>query len=290
MKKRAMLLFFTSVLCMAFAAGCGRGKQDNADGSHQTAQDTQQGGEIDSTGTESAADSETTSQLQLGNAVEIPESFDGELAETEAHPQLEKAIAEYSGVSEEDYGNVRYYYNYVDLNGDGRNEILALVLGQDVTGIDGNMLLWLDEPEDVNVTSHSIRQVFRQVGAPIYISNHMTEGYRDLIITEKQAANGNGDRTKAVNAANAGRTVDGEETSLDETAGLDETTGENGAEMISIEQTYFLSVWKGDKYQELEEATAISSLDGYEGTAILTNNMESDIVTDNYHFLGEAMK
>ena len=159
MKKRAMLLFFTSVLCMAFAVGCGRGKQDNADGSHQTAQDTQQGGEIDSTGTESAADSETTSQLQLGNAVEIPESFDGELAETEAHPQLEKAIAEYSGIAEEDYGNVRYYYNYVDLNGDGRNEILALVLGQDVTGIDGNMLLWLDEPEDVNVTSHSIRQV-----------------------------------------------------------------------------------------------------------------------------------
>ena len=109
MKKRAMLLFFTSVLCMAFAVGCGRGKQDNADGSHQTAQDTQQGGEIDSTGTESAADSETTSQLQLGNAVEIPESFDGELAETEAHPQLEKAIAEYSGIAEEDYGNVRYY-------------------------------------------------------------------------------------------------------------------------------------------------------------------------------------
>ena len=44
------------------------------------------------------------------------------------------------------------------------------------------------------------------------------------------------------------------------------------------------------RIQELEEATAISSLDGYEGTAILTNNMESDIVTDNYHFLGEAMK
>ena len=163
-------------------------------------------------------------------------------------------------------------------------------MGQEVAGIDGNLLLWLDEPEDEKITSHSIRQVFRQVGAPIYISNHMTEGYRDLIITEHEDAYGeNGPSDgEEVNADNAGRTIDGEETSMEKTAGLDETTGTNGAQLLTVEQTYLLLVWKGDKYQELEEGTALSSLDGYEGTAVLTNNIESNIANDNYHFLGEG--
>lgn len=285
MKKRAILPLLTFAVFMA--AACGQKNQEDSRGGDTGAADTE--GNVDSLGTETALDTEGTSQLQLGSAVEIPESFEGQLAETDAHPQLEQAIAEYCSVAESDYSNVRYYYNYVDLNDDGKHEILALVLGQEAAGIDGNMLLWLDEPEDANITVHSVRQAFRQVGVPIYISNHMTDGYQDLIITQDQDIFGR-NAAETVNVDNAGRTVDGEETSLQETAGLDETTGENGAEILSVEQTYLLLVWKGDHYQELEEGTALSSLDGYEGAAILTNNIESDIANDNYHFLGEAMK
>lgn len=290
MKKRAVFLFLISVVFTAAAVGCGQKKQADSNDSHTSTTEDGDDFAVDSTGTESAMDTEDTSQLKLGSAVEIPASFESWFAENDAHPQLEKAIAEYCGVAEKDYGHVRYYYNYVDLNDDGRNEILALVLGQEVAGIDGNLLLWLDEPEDEKITSHSIRQVFRQVGAPIYISNHMTEGYRDLIITEHEDAYGeNGPSDgEEVNADNAGRTIDGEETSMEKTAGLDETTGTNGAQLLTVEQTYLLLVWKGDKYQELEEGTALSSLDGYEGTAVLTNNIESNIANDNYHFLGEG--
>ncbi len=286
MKKRAVFLFLISAIFAAAAIGCGQKEQADSNDTNTT-----ENGEnfaVDSTGTEADLDTEGTSQLQLGSAVEIPASFESRFAETEAHPQLEKAIAEYCSVPEADFGRVRYYYNYVDLNNDSQNEILALVLGQEVAGIDGNLLLWLDEPEDEKITSHSIRQAFRQVGVPIYISNHMTEGYLDLIITQDENAENGPAEGEEVNVENGGRDVDGEETSLQETAGLDETTGTNGAQLLSIDQTYLLLVWKGDKYQELEEGAPLSSLDGYEGTAILTNNTESDIANDNYHFLGEG--
>ena len=292
MKKKAITLFLTMAVAIS-AMGCGRGNDNKNNTGIVDNTENKGAGNV---GTESVMENTETgtendfNQLQLGNALELPEGFEGAEGETDAHGDLEKLIAKHLNIGEENYKSIRYYYNYVDLNDDGRNEILALVLGQEVAGIDGNLLLWLDEPEDEKITSHSIRQVFRQVGAPIYISNHMTEGYRDLIITEHEdvyGENGPSDGEE-VNADNAGRTIDGEETSMEKTAGLDETTGTNGAQLLTVEQTYLLLVWKGDKYQELEEGTALSSLDGYEGTAVLTNNIESNIANDNYHFLGEG--
>lgn len=286
MKKKAILLLFIASVLMAAATGCGQKKQEDSNNNDVNTTENIEDSAVDSVGTEIVMDAEDTSQLQLGSAVEIPESFAGTLAEADPHPQLEKAIAEYCNVAESDYSNVRYYYNYVDLNVDGKDEILALVLGGEVAGIDGNMLLLLDESDAEAITAHSIRQIFRQVGVPIYISRHMTEGYLDLIITQNENTINDG----TVNVYNAGWTTDGDKTSLQKTAGLDETTGSNGVELLSIEEAYLLLVWRGDKYQELEEGTALSSLDGYEGTAILTNNIESDISNDNYHFLGEGMK
>ena len=103
----------------------------------------------------------------------------------------------------------------------------------------------------------------------MYISHHMTEGYRDLIITKN-------DDTAAVSAGAGGRTKG---------AALNEEVVP-----ISLGQTYRLLVWKGDRYQSLEEGTVLDDIRDKEGTAILTNNIESDFANDNYHYLGEAMK
>lgn len=287
MKKRAVLLLLTSAVFAAAVLGCGQeNRKDLAEDDTNT---VGIGEDVDSLGTEATGDKEDTSQLQLGSAVEIPIGFEDLSAETEAHPELEQAIAEYCGVAEEDYASVRYYYNYVDLNDDDEEEILAYVSGKEAPGIDGSLLLWLDESDDEDITAHSIRQAFRPAGFPLYISNHMTDGYQDLLITQNRDIFGRSG-TKEVTADNAGRTVDGKEAPLQETAGLDETTGENGAEILSVEQEYLLLVWAGDKYQEPEEGTAVSSLDGYEGTAVFTNNIESDVAGGQYHVLGEGMK
>lgn len=284
MRKFASARMAAALVFALALTGCG-GKDPAESKEEGTAvQGTEDHLAADRTGFDETGDSEGSSQLRLGTAVEIPAGFQGELAETGAHGKLERAIAEYCGISEKDYARVRYYYNYVDLNEDGKNEILALTLGQEVPGINGNVLLWLDSEDDVG--AHTVRQAFYQTGVPVYISNHRTEGYKDLILAiGKDVAAG-----KSVEASNAGRTADGDATSLQRTAGLDETTGDNGAALISMDQSYMLLTFQGGKYQEMEEGTALFSLEGYEGTAILTNNIESDLVNDNYHILGEAMR
>ncbi len=317
MKKRAALLALSAITLAAAAAGCGRGDgqvKDNNTGMAGT-EDA-----IDHTGTEAAVGTENgTSQLQLGNAVEIPVSFDGQLAETDAHERLERVITAYCNVPEEEYGHVRYYYNYVDLNGDSKNEILALVLGKDVEGIKGNVLLWMDA-EDSGAGADAVWQAFKNVGTPIYISNHMTGGYRDLIIPEDAnvvagtegagldtvggvsieeqeeavSATTNGTGVEGIGAGSAGADAAGTDAAGGsnpvEAAAQSDTSGADGLAPASVDQQYRLLLWNGERYQRIEEGQALFSLAGYEGLAILTNNIESDLVNDNYHFLGEAMR
>ncbi len=284
MKRNLILLLAASFILTASVFGCGRNNQD--DTNENSANES--GGDNALTGTEAAAETEHTSQLQLGSAVEVPESFDGHPVEAEAHQELEKAIGDYFELSEDAYASVRYHYNYVDLNGDGKNEILTFVSGAKEEGDGKTALLWLDEADKELLSKGSVRQVFQQTGMPVYISNHMTEGYRDLILPVSRTAADDMADAKDVNAGNAGRTVDGEETSLQRTAGLDETTGENG-EMTSTGQTYVLLTWKGDRYQDVEEGTTLFSLEGYEGTAIFTNQTDYGQAGDGAHVLGEAM-
>lgn len=290
MKKSRIAVFLIWSAISIAAVGCGRKKESSDDGGRSEMGTEKENAPVDQTGTEALMNTEgDSSQLSLGSAVEIPAGFDSMFGETDAHGQLEKVIAEYCNVPKESYADVRYYYNYVDLNEDGQMEILAYVLGQGVEGLEGNALLWLDDVRDGGMTVGAVRQEFKKAGAPVYISRHTTQGYRDLIVTEGQGL-AEEMPAKEVDASNAGRTVEGEDTSLERTAGLDDTTGENGAELISMDQGYLLLTWKGDKYQDPEEGTALFHLDGYEGTAVLTNDMESDLALDKYHFLGEAMK
>ena len=313
MKKKVMILFFASAILTSALTGCGCGRGNTGGNTNDntningTEEITQEEFE-----TETINDTENAgSQMQLGSAVEIPQGFDGQLAETEPHGQLERVIADYCGVAEEDYTNVRYYYNYADLNGDSKKEILALVFGENVTGIDGNVLLWIDGADD-SFTKDSVKQSFANVSAPVFISNHMTEGYRDLIIAnytdaaDEAAGNANGntqaDNPDTVQARNqvqpknaaAAQTGDAQADTTD-TAQEDTavTTSENGTEQpagtASMGVGYRLLVFQGERYQTLEEGTALDSLDNYEGTAILTNDMERDMQNDNYHFLGEAL-
>lgn len=321
MKKRLFLMVLTTTVLTSAFAGCGRKEENNANDNTVSEAATE---EItrDEVGTETlmGTEEDTTNQLQLGNAVEIPEGWDGQEAETDAHGQLERVIAEYCGVAETDYANVRYYYNYVDLNGDSKNEILAFVIGNEVKGIDGTMLLWIDDSENGNITKDSVKQSFKKVGTPVYISNHMTEGYRDLILADDSAmaaakveTTGNADANAVgepasdtgANAADGtaanARSVDSDTTqgnaikqapadgAVENTESATTTNLENPVDAISAEPKYTLLVWTGEKYQELEEGTVLENLEGQEGTAIITNNLEADFSNDNYHFLGEAM-
>lgn len=331
MKRKAITLFLTMTVVIS-AAGCGRannnknntGIVDNTEnrgegniGSETMMQSSEWGTEAD------------FNQLQLGNALELPEGFEGAEGETDAHGDLEKLIAGHLNIEEKNYKDFRYYYNYVDLNGDSKNEILAMVLGENFNDQGGNHLLWIDASGST-LSEDSILQEFQGVSAPVYISNHMTEGYRDLILCSNiginnDAATGaagtdNGGNANAAGTDNGGNantagtdnggnvnttgtentagttdnnTAGGTGTTDNGAAGTNHTagTGNGTANTAGTENNsgYVLLVWNGDRYQEINEGTVLNDLQGYEGNAVITNDLERDYREDTYHFLGEAM-
>lgn len=333
MKRRAITLFLTMTVVLS-AAGCGRAN-DNKNSTGMVDNTENQG--AGNVGSESVMPNTETgteadfNQLQLGNALELPEGFEGTEGETDAHGDLEQVIAKHLNIEEKNYKDFRYYYNYVDLNGDSKNEILAMVLGENLNDQGGNRLLWIDA-SDSKLSEDSILQEFQGVSAPVYISNHMTEGYRDLILCNNIGINNDtapgaagtdstNDSTAGTdnggndNTAGTSNSADGAGTTDNNTAGTDNgagttnsnTTGtDNGAGTTDNNTAgtgsgtanaagtgnnsgYVLLVWNGNKYQEISEGTVLNDLQGYEGNAVITNDLERDYREDTYHFLGEAM-
>lgn len=266
MRRKQKYLFLTMVITAVMLWGCGTDKIDETKNTEEMVE-TENTVDHAKEETESIVDStENTNQLQLGTAVEIPEGWDGSLSEDTPKEDLEAAIQKHYQMSGEDWENARYYYNYVDLNGDSKNEILVMVVrGENGAGPSskdmnttgktksvsseverinetelsvpegaapsgrqgsGYTLLWIDSDAHEIQAKH-IRQEFTDVKSPVYISNHMTGGYRDLILCQYG---------EGISGAN-----------------------------------YRLMVWDGEKYVETEQ---LEGLEGYEGNAVLTDNME----------------
>jgi hypothetical protein len=97
--------------------------------------------------------------------------------EKEPDAAVEKAIVDYYQIPQEDRSSTRYFYNRVDLNGDGTDEILAVVLGPYTSGTGGDSALWLLPNADM-----AVNQAFTLVRTPIVISDTMTNGAHELLV------------------------------------------------------------------------------------------------------------
>lgn len=111
------------------------------------------------------------------NIVDLPKGINAIKAETKAHLPLQQLIIEYYKIPTEDYKTTKYFYNYVDLNQDGNNEIFVFVMGAYTTGTAKNKALWVFEKEG----KLTVRQDFTLVTPPIIISDTITRGVRELI-------------------------------------------------------------------------------------------------------------
>jgi len=104
-------------------------------------------------------------------------SIDYVYSETERDIKLERALVKELAL-EKDEDNVRYYYNKVDLNEDGKPEIFAYLVGSPVCGTGGcSAVIFKQENEQYTVLSK-----FTLVNNPVIISNSKTKGYRDIIM------------------------------------------------------------------------------------------------------------
>lgn len=110
--------------------------------------------------------------------VELPSHITGMKSETEANEKLSKIIKEYYDIPVEDYESTTYYYNYVDLDNDGNQEIFAVVIGPYTSGSGGSSALWLVE----NGGKWHVNQAFTLVNMPVIISDNITNGYHEVVV------------------------------------------------------------------------------------------------------------
>ncbi len=110
--------------------------------------------------------------------VDLPEGITGVKAENIPNKQLKNLIIEYFDIPEEYYETTKYYYNYVDLNEDGSDEIFVVVSGPYTSGTGGSSALWVVE----NAGKLHVNQDFTLVNIPIIVSDTITDGVHDLVV------------------------------------------------------------------------------------------------------------
>ena len=100
------------------------------------------------------------------------------LSEKERKPELEKALKEKYDLDDKGAKETRYYYNCIDLNGDGVNEIFVEVVGPFTSGTGGDSAVIY---KDNNGTLEEISD-FTLIRNPIIISDEKSNGWNDIIV------------------------------------------------------------------------------------------------------------
>lgn len=99
-------------------------------------------------------------------------------AESKPNVELEKTIIDYLKIPDEYLERTKYYYNYVDLNMDGADEIFVVVMGPYTSGSGGNTALHIIQTN----AGMKVNQQFTLIQTPIIVSDKSTNGVKELIV------------------------------------------------------------------------------------------------------------
>ena len=138
-----------------------------------------------------------TDDLFIGG---IPDSIVKLKSETEPNILLQKKIIEYYEIPEDYWEATKYYYNYVDLNEDGKEEIFVVVMGMYTSGTGGSSALWCDIEED----QINILQAFTLINTPIIIAkgNEDEENNNNCLILQRFGGGSETEIVKLINQNN----------------------------------------------------------------------------------------
>lgn len=121
----------------------------------------------------------TNSEVVTPKTNTIADKLDGVYADQERNTALEKAIIDHFKIPREDVATTKYYYNYVDLDGDGKDEIITVVMGPYSSGSGGSTALFLTETKSGKM---QLDQELTLIQTPIIISDKITNGYKEIIV------------------------------------------------------------------------------------------------------------
>ncbi|MCD5324531.1 MULTISPECIES: hypothetical protein [Pontibacillus] len=97
-------------------------------------------------------------------------------SEKEKNMKFEEALKKEFQIRPED--KVRYYYNKVDLNDDGKPEVFVLLVGPTLCGTGGCSAAIFKEKEG----EYALLTRFSVVNNPVIVSDQQTNGYRDILM------------------------------------------------------------------------------------------------------------
>ena len=102
-------------------------------------------------------------------------------AEETPDPALAEFLISYYQVPDEEQSKTRYYYNHIDLNEDGTDEIFVVVVGEYTKVSFGDPALILSEQAD---GTFQVIESFEGIHTPVTVSERMTNGWHDIIYQE----------------------------------------------------------------------------------------------------------
>lgn len=108
----------------------------------------------------------------------LPTGIEQIMSETSPNELLRQTIIDYYEIPEEFWVETRYYYNYVDLDDDGTDEIFAVISGSYTSGSGGDSALWCRE----NNGKMQINQAFTLVNSPVIVTKEASNGAKPLIM------------------------------------------------------------------------------------------------------------
>lgn len=94
-------------------------------------------------------------------------------AENRPDERLRRLLISYYQIPEEEWSSTRYAYTRIDLDGDGQDEILAVVRGPYTSGTGGDSALILS----ASASRLTIRQSFTLIRTPILAADTLPEGF-----------------------------------------------------------------------------------------------------------------
>lgn len=160
------------IICLSllFLVSCGSNRSTDHDA--MIAKDTS-----DAKAEVNQTDEQTILEIQE-ETQKLTENIIGVLAEPEPNKELEATIINYLEIPEDYFSSTKYYYNYVDLNCDGKDEIFTVVMGPYTSGSGGSTALFIILTNE----GMQVNQKFTLIQTPVIISDKITKGCKEIVV------------------------------------------------------------------------------------------------------------
>ena len=177
MKKHTVSILIMAV-ALVFMAGCAEGGENTGTQTQMVESDSQDYGDADTDITELNAEIPDMDGISAAAFDWLPTGVEQKKSETEPNEELSRLIIEYFEIPDDELANTRYYYNYVDLDGNGKNEIFTVVVGSYTSGSGGSSALWCEEQDG----ALAVKQELTLINMPVIVADNEENGPKSLIL------------------------------------------------------------------------------------------------------------